>query len=322
MTGPEPPVAPDRERLFSDHRERSLARDRVQAFQIESAPLRGRLVRMGPVLELCLGRHAYPEPVARLLAETVVLATALAATLKCGGIFTLQLKGDGPVGLMVADVLSGTGGAGGGREVRGYARFDADAVAAAGGNDGEAGVPLPTLLGAGWLAFTMDQGPDTERYQGIVALTGETLAECVGHYFRQSEQLPTGLRVAVSRGSDGWQGAALLLQHLPDGGGDWREPWQRAMVLMATLTPAELLDPALGDHDLLYRLFHQGGVRVFEPDTVRAGCRCSRDRVAGVLRSLGRAEAEATCEFCGTGYRFDGEQVAVLFAFGDQGPGP
>jgi molecular chaperone Hsp33 len=296
--------------------------DRVQAFQIETAPLRGRLVRMGPVLDQSLGRHAYPAPVARLLGEAVVLATALAATLKCDGVFTLQLKGDGPIKLMVADVLSGAGGPAGGREVRGYARFDAAAVAMADPVGGDE-APLRALLGSGWLAFTIDQGPDTERYQGIVGLTEDTLAGCVAHYFRQSEQLPTGLRLAVTRDGDGWRGAALLLQRLPDkGDGDWLEVWQQAMVLMATLTPAELLDPGLDDHELLYRLFHQDGVRVFDPDTVRAGCRCSRDRVAGVLRSLGRDEVEAslrdgmvevTCEFCGTGYRFDGDQVAGLF---------
>ncbi len=320
--------------------------DRVQAFQIETAPHRGRLVRMGPVLDRCLGRHAYPLPVARLLGETVVSATALAATLKCDGVFTLQLKGTGPVSLMVADVLSGAAGssdddAEAGREVRGYARFDAARMAAvgeAGGNSGGAnpdGMPLSGLLGEGWLAFTVDQGPDTERYQGIVALSGDTLAECIAHYFRQSEQLSTGLRVAVTRGPDGWRGAALLLQRLPDRGhaggsdDDGRESWQRAMVLMATLTADELLDPRLEDHELLYRLFHQEGVRVFAPEAVRAGCRCSRDRVAGVLRSLGWAEVEASmrdgvvevvCEFCSACYQFDRGQLAL--AFGDQGVTP
>jgi molecular chaperone Hsp33 len=314
--------------------------DRVQAFQIETAPHRGRLVRLGPVLDQCLERHAYPAPVARVLGETMVLAAALAATLKCDGIFTLQLKGAGPVTLVVADVLSDFDEETHERQIRGYARFDEAALA----NSVEANrdeAPLAALLGEGWLAFTVDQGPDTERYQGIVALAGDTLAECVTHYFRQSEQLPTGLRLAVARSPEAWRGAALLLQRMPGSGGngtdsyggdhhnenqpedDGQEAWRRAMILMATLTPTELLDPTLNDHDLLYRLFHQDGVRVFSPEAIHAGCRCSRDRVATVLRSLGRAEVDASqqngivevvCEFCSTHYGFDQEQVAGLFS--------
>ncbi len=298
--------------------------DRIQGFQTETSSLRGRLVRLGPLLDECLGRHAYPEPVARLLGETVVLAVTLAATLKYDGVFTLQLKGDGPVTMAVADVTAG----GGARVVRGYARFDAEAVArrSFGGEGGSA-----ALLGEGWLAFTVDQGADTERYQGIVALTGATLAESVQHYFQQSEQLPTGLRLAAARTAAGWQGAALLLQRLPDEGVAAHSPagsadlddWRRAMVLMATLTSAEMLDAALSDHDLLYRLFHEEGVRVFEPAGVVAGCRCSRDRVAQVLRSLPQDEVlasrrdgvvEVTCEFCNAAYRFDESQLDDLFA--------
>ena len=314
--------------------------DRVQAFQIETAPHRGRLVRLGPVLNQCLDRHAYPAPIARLLGETMVLAAALAATLKCDGIFTLQLKGAGPVTLVVVDVLSDFDEDTHERQIRGYARFDEAALAnSAEANRAEA--PLAALLGEGWLAFTIDQGPDTERYQGIVALSGDTLAECVAHYFRQSEQLPTGLRLAVARSPETWRGAALLLQRMPDSGGnrtdshgrdhhsgdqpeeDGQEAWRRAMMLMATLTPAELLDPTLNDHDLLYRLFHQDGVRVFNPEAIHAGCRCSRDRVATVLRSLGQAEVEASrhngivevvCEFCSTRYGFDQEQLVDLFS--------
>jgi molecular chaperone Hsp33 len=275
--------------------------------------------------------------VARLLGETVVLAVTLAATLKYDGVFTLQLKGDGPVSLAVADVQAADGE----RRVRGYARFDAAAVSAAvAGETGETGDigDAAALLGRGWLAFTVDQGGETERYQGIVALSGATLAECVQHYFQQSEQLPTGLRLALAPAvtatatATGWHGAALLVQRLP-GDADVREAptgsaelddWRRAMVLMATLGPGELLDAGLSDHDLLYRLFHEDGVRVFEPASVTAGCRCSHDRVARMLRSLPRAELEAeaarhdgaievTCEFCNAAYRFDASQLDALF---------
>jgi molecular chaperone Hsp33 len=298
--------------------------DHVLPFQTESSHLRGRLVRLGPLLDDVLNRHAYPEPVARLLGEALVLAVALAATLKYDGIFTLQVKGDGPVGLLVADVVGSAGG--GGRVVRGYARYDENAIPA------EPACPLTRLVGQGYLAFTVDQGPDTERYQGIVSLTGDSLAACVQHYFHQSDQLPTGLQLAIDR-NGGWRGTALLLQRLPRSGdpepaladGPVEDDWRRAMVLMATLGAAELLDPALADEDLLYRLFHQDGVRVFPANGLTAGCRCSRERVALVLRSLDRGEVEGlrdnglvavTCEFCNARYTFDDDQLAVIYGEG------
>src|SRR5579863_5532519 len=162
----------------------ALPDDLVQPFQIDPFGLRGRLVRLGPLLDEILTRHAYPEPVAVILGEAIVLAAALAGALKYEGVFTLQTKGDGPIRLIVADVTSA--GA-----VRGYAQFDTDAVAAAG-----PGARVPRLLGAGYLAFTVDQGEHTARYQGIVELEGASLAECTHHYFRQSEQVEAGLKVA------------------------------------------------------------------------------------------------------------------------------
>lgn len=292
---------------------RPLDDDIIQTFQIESSNLRGRIVRLGATLDEILTRHAYPEPVAHLLGETIALATALAGMLKYEGIFTLQTKGDGPVRLMVADVTS-TG------DIRGYAQFDADRLPGAGtGGTGDAGT-VPTLLGEGYLAFTVDQGENTERYQGIVELTGTELTDSIQHYFRQSEQLVTGLQVAVRRDAGGWRGGALLLQRMPQEGGgpvvpssDTEDDWRRAMVLMSTLTPGELSDADLPANGLLYRLFHEEGVRVWPPAPVRAGCRCSRERVATVLRSLPREELDelkvedevrVTCEFCSTTYGF------------------
>ncbi|MEI8394594.1 MAG: Hsp33 family molecular chaperone HslO [Rhodospirillaceae bacterium] len=299
--------------------------DHVLPFQTESSHLRGRLVRLGPLLDEILGRHDYPEPVRRLLAETVTLAAALAAILKYDGVFTLQIKGDGPINLIVADVVGHSDSTI--RTIRGYARYDEDALAEAASESGLA------LIGEGWLAFTVDQGPDTERYQGIVALSGESLADCVRHYFNQSEQLPTGIIVAIGD-TDGWSGTALLLQRLPSANdetileSDSREDdWRRAMVLMSTLTPAEMLDPALPGEDLLFRLFHEDGVRVFHTNGLVAGCRCSYERVSTVLRSLDRAEVESlrdngevvvTCEFCNARYTFDDTKLAELF--GDEAP--
>src|SRR5215475_1943589 len=162
--------------------------DLVQPFQIEPFALRGRLVRLGPALDSILTRHAYPAPVATMLGEAITLALALAGALKYEGVFTLQTKGDGPIKLMVADVT--TAGA-----IRGYAQFDAARLEAETAATGS----VPRLLGAGYLALTVDQGEHTERYQGIVELQGSTLAECVHHYFRQSEQVEAGLKVAVAR---------------------------------------------------------------------------------------------------------------------------
>lgn len=220
--------------------------DIVQPFQIDPFRLRGRLVRLGPALDRILTRHDYPAPVATLLGEAIALAISLSGALKYEGVFTLQTKGDGPIRLLVADVT--TAGA-----VRGYAQFDAAKLAQLGP---EVGSSVPRLLGAGYLALTVDQGEHTERYQGIVALEGATLAECVHHYFRQSEQVEAGIKVAVGqrRDPDGqlrWRGGTLMIERLPkDGGADTAreaedEGWRRAMVLMATGTSEELLDPDL-----------------------------------------------------------------------------
>jgi molecular chaperone Hsp33 len=292
--------------------------DIVQPFQIDASHLRGRLVRVGPVLDEILSKHAYPEPVARLLGETITLAITLAGALKYEGIFTLQTKGDGPISLMVADVTS-TG------DIRGYAQFDAERLA---GADIGSAAPVPALLGTGYLAFTVDQGEHTERYQGIVELSGETLSEGIQHYFRQSEQLDTGIKVAVAFTDLGWRGGALMLQRLPEDqvqqtlGSDVADDWRRAMVLMGTCTDQEMLDPNLPANDLLFRLFHEDGVRVWAPTNLNASCRCSRDRVATVLASLPRDEiadlkvngnVEVTCEFCNSTYTFDDAQLDHIY---------
>jgi molecular chaperone Hsp33 len=279
--------------------------DRIVPFQTTVAPLRGRLVRISALLDQGLDRHGYPPPVAALVAEAMVSALALASGLKYDGIFTLQLQGDGPVALVVADVVSPPEG--GPRTVRGYARFDPERLPAPESPPGG----LAALTGRGWLAFIVDQGPHTERYQGVVELSAESLVDSIRHYFRQSEQLATGLTLAVAHGPAGWRAGALLLQRLPEAGTE--EDWHRAMSLMATLGTAELLDPALGDQTLLWRLFHEEGVRVWPDQTVAFGCRCSRERLGRVLATLPAEdlahlrqdrEVVATCEFCNTTYRF------------------
>jgi len=292
--------------------------DLIQPFKIEGQAVRGRLVRMGPLVDEILRRHEYPEVVAALLAEMLVLAAALAGALKYEGVFTLQTKGDGPVRLMVADVT--TSG-----DLRGYAQFDRERLAAVVEGSPSTAPSVPRLLGAGHLAFTVDQGTHTERYQGIVELTGATLAECVHHYFRQSEQLEAAIKIAVGRQPNGpWRAGALMLQRLPPEAGaddEVEDGWRRALVFMASSTESELLDPRLEPNDLLYRLFHEDGVRVFAPADLQAGCRCSRERVERVLRSFPPDEVKslivdgqvvATCEFCSSRYTFSEDEIAAL----------
>ncbi len=292
-----------------------LADDLILPFQIEAQGLRGRLVRLGPLADEILHRHDYPAPVARMLAEMLALAALLAGALKYKGVFTLQTSGDGPIRLMVADVTS-TGA------MRAYAQFDPARLPPR----DEASVPR--LLGAGHLAFTVDQGDFTDRYQGIVELVGPTLADCVHHYFRQSEQLQCALRLAVTEAGGRWRTGALMLQRLPppedSGEAEVAEDgWRRALAFMASVRSTELTDAALAPDVLLYRLFHEDGVRVFRHQTLSAGCRCSRERVELVLRAIPadelsalQAEGEAviTCEFCNRKYRFDRESLASFAA--------
>lgn len=287
--------------------------DLVQPFQVEALGVRGRLVRLGPALEAVLGGHDYPAPIAGMLAETLSLAAVLASGLKYDGIFTLQTQGDGPLGMMVADVTSD--GA-----LRGYARFDEERLAGL----KEDGGPVPKLLGAGHMAFTVDQGPDTERYQGITQLEGATMADCAHTYFRQSEQLETAIAIAARPETQGSEtaatparSAALMIQRLPKSGGVddvADDDWRRAVILMSTTKPEELLDPALSPAALLFRLYHQEGVRVYRTRPLHHACRCSRDKVTRTLAAFPRddvmdmaedGKVVVTCEFCKTDYVFD-----------------
>ena len=287
--------------------------DVVQPFQLDPFALRGRLVRLGPAVDRILSQHDYPEPVAALLGEAITLAVLLAGALKYDGVFTLQTKGDGPVRLMVADVK--TDGA-----VRGYAQFDAQRPGEVTAHDGD-NPSVPQLLGAGYIAFTVDQGDDTERYQGIVEIVGATLAECAQHYFRQSEQLQAGFKLALARSGEGgaWRAGGLMVQRVPPEGGhtpigdDVEDAWRRVMVLMSSATASELVAPDLPPRRLLWRLFHDDGVRVYQPHPVEARCRCSRERIAGILRSFPADDIDdmrkdpvttVTCEFCNTRYEF------------------
>jgi molecular chaperone Hsp33 len=306
--------------------------DHVLPFQVESLDVRGRAVQLGPMLDGILERHRYPGPVARLLAEVIVLTALLGTSLKFEGKFTIQTKGDGPVDLLVADFSTP-------ENVRAYARFDQalfDKAVASGETEPE------QLLGRGILAFTIDQGKFSQPYQGIVPLDGTSLEEIAGVYFRQSEQIPTRVRLAAAELFDRdeagkprhrWRAGGLVAQFLPEapermrlpdlhgGDGDNGEPqhgeddaWTEARSLVETIDADELTDPLVGTERLLFRLFHERGVRVYEPRAVLDRCSCSREKIKGVLKGFSAEEIEAsqengeiavTCEFCSTTYRFD-----------------
>ncbi|BAF90024.1 heat shock protein 33 [Azorhizobium caulinodans ORS 571] len=311
------------------------ADDCVTPFQVEALDVRGRVVRLGSVLDGVLAHHTYPAAVKRLIGEAVVLATLLGSSLKFEGRFILQTHTDGPVDMLVVDFVTPD-------KIRAYARFDREAVEAA--VLANAASPA-ALLGKGHLAMTIDQGLSVNRYQGVVALTGEGLEEAAHEYFRQSEQIPTRVRLAVGEelqagGGSSWRAGGLLAQFLPAEAGraaqadfhpgdapegtelhqvDDDEAWAEAQALAGTIEDVELVDKTLTSDRLLFRLFHERGVRVFEPQLLKAQCSCSRERVAGVLKSFTREEQKemvqddgritVTCEFCGRTYGFAAEEV-------------
>src|SRR5665811_29521 len=242
--------------------------DLILPFQAEGAGVSGRLVRLGPAVDQILRGHDYPEPVCKLLGEGVALTALLGASLKFDGKFTFQTNTDGPVSMLVIDYLSSG-------ELRGYARYDADVVSQM--QDSKTVEPAK-LLGKGHLAMTIDRGPDMDSYQGVVALEGESLSDAADAYFRQSEQLPTFIRVAVARhyssesAGDGWRWRAggLVIQHLSREGGfataiddPDADDWNRAYMLASTVEEQELVDPMLAPERLVYRLFHEEQVRAF-----------------------------------------------------------
>ena len=301
--------------------------DAVVPFEVEGLDARGRSVQLGAVVDTILARHQYPEPVARLLAEVMVLTALLGTSLKFDGKFILQTSTDGPVNLLVADFQTPSG-------LRAYARFDDEKLEQA-IKDGK--VAPEQLLGKGTLALTIDQGAHMQRYQGIVALDGSNLEEIARNYFDQSEQIPTDVRLAVAtlvdRNSEGqpkqsWRAGGVLVQHLPKASLDIDEKkqekskvtdnnWTEVKALTQTIESAELTDPQVGTERLLYRLFHEHGVRVFQPTPIVDHCSCSRKKVENVLKnfsaeeldpSIENGEITVKCEFCSTVYRFNPEE--------------
>jgi molecular chaperone Hsp33 len=310
--------------------------DHVVPFDVDPLDVRGRAVQVGPMLDQILERHDYPEPVAGLLAEMIVLTVLLGSSLKFEGRFIVQTQTDGPVDMLVADFATPN-------SVRAYARFDEEklAEAVAGGRDAP-----EALLGTGILALTVDQGAHTQRYQGIVQLDGSSLEDVARVYFRQSEQIPTEIRLGVARmvvpggngGREFWRAGGMMVQFLPSAiersrmpdlpGGDGDEEngafdqpqdaaWQEALALLATIEPGELVDPAVGTERLLYRLFHEHGVRVYEGIDIIDNCSCSREKIRTILENFSAEEItesidggkiRVSCEFCSKEYDFDPDE--------------
>jgi molecular chaperone Hsp33 len=317
--------------------EPELTDDLILPFQLAHTGVSGRLIRLGNSVNTILAGHDYPEAVAQVLGEALALTGLLGASLKFNGRLILQTKTDGPVGFIVTNYESeaASDDAKAGR-LRGHASYDPATL------PDRSAVGQSMLLGTGHLAMTIDPGGDMERYQGIVALEGGTLTDAAETYFRQSEQLPTFVRLAVARhfggGSDKdankgwrWRAGGLIIQHVSPEGGHARPPsareeeggllagedddaWGRSRILAGTVEAHELLDPLLTPDRLLYRLFHEEGVRAFQPRPIESYCRCSAERLASVLKTFKAVEladmketdgaVAVTCEFCNATYRF------------------
>jgi molecular chaperone Hsp33 len=289
----------------------------VVPFYLPRRPVRGRLVRLGALADALLTRHDNHPAVTRLAGQALALSAALSTALKFRGSFSLQTKGDGPVSMLLADCTD-TGA------LRGYARANADRLATL--LERSATPAADELLGGGYLAFTVDQGPDQNRHQGIVSIEGDNLAAMALHYFETSEQLRCAVHLACEHTAMGWRAGALVLEKIAGAGGidptldadAQEESWRTATMLGATLTDAELLDDNLRPETLLYRLFHTEGVAVDRARALSYGCRCSRARLSGILESFSRDDLDhmaidgdivMTCEFCNVDFRFAREEV-------------
>ena len=286
----------------------------VQSFSIEGTNVRGRLVRLGKTYEEILKNHKYPIQVAELIGELSVMTIALADSLKYEGQFILQTQSDGPISMMVSNVTSGG-------KIRSYAKYKLKSIDNIINQNS-----VPYLLGSGHIAFTVDQGVNTERYQGVAALEGLNLADCAQNYFKQSEQIETSIRLAASPNKK--IAGGLMIQKMPisekitnaigvQSLEKYNNDWRNAVILMASLATEELLDKNLDSCELLYRLYNETDVRIYEAKPLEFKCQCSNKKIGTTLASFPIKEIEsmktesgtitADCEFCGTQYIFDDE---------------
>lgn len=275
--------------------------DTLQRFLFEHDPIRGELVQLAATWQAVTERHAYPVPLRRVLGELMAAAALLAATLKFEGTLILQLHGNGPVRLIVVECAAG-------HAMRATAKWDGDIP------EGD----LRALLGSGRFVINLVPESGRQAYQGVVDLDADSVAAALEHYLATSEQIQTRLWLSC----DDTRAAGLLLQKLPERATADADAWSRVEHLAATVRPQELL--TLAPRILLRRLFHEEDLRVFEPRPVCFRCSCSRERVTGMLRMLGRdevrsvvaerGEVEVHCEFCNRRYAFDAVDSEEIFA--------
>lgn len=297
--------------------------DNCVSFHIDNGAFRGRLVRLNQTVTDILNKHAYPKPVSAVIAESTALGALLASSLKYDGLFTLQIQSDGPVSLVAVDVCSDG-------KIRACAKYDEKRLKhsqALRKTEGEIEA-APHLLGGGLLAFTVDQGQNTELYQGIVDLQGKTLNECALRYFKQSEQIDTALQLFLlppQNDEQNWSAAGIMIQKMPEAGGkkpqdtaELSEAWNQAEIFLNSLTADEVFNSELSSEDLLNRLYHANNLVISKTVDYRFGCRCNRDKLLNTLRSFSNEEIEsladndkitADCQFCSEKYVFDKGEI-------------
>ena len=289
----------------------------VTPFHLPGRPVRGRLIRLGALADALLTRHDNHPAVTTLSGQALALAAGLASALKFRGSFSLQAKGDGPVPMLLADCTEA--GA-----LRGYARAAAERLEAVLAEEDQPSARA--LLGKGYLAFTVDQGSEQERHQGIVAIEGDSLAEMALHYFETSEQIRCFVHLACRKTGAGWRAGALILERVAGEGGidlaldreAQDEAWRTAVALAGTLRDEELLDDLLPADRLLYNLFGLEGVAADRNRALGYGCRCSRARLSNILEGFPADDLDhmavdgdivMTCEFCNFDFRFGRDEV-------------
>ncbi len=297
--------------------------DHILPFQVGDSAVRGRVVRLGGSIDKILKAHDFELSVSELLGEAAALTAAMGAALKFDGKLIFQMQGDGPAPMIVCDYIAGGG---------------LRAMASVRDPIGDEARGIKDLIGDGRLMMTIDQGADMERYQGVTPIEGDTLEEVAVSYFNRSEQIPTAVRLAVGRvargagEADEWRAGAILAQFIPSEGGtrergeailksyEDEEAWERAAILLETTQADELIDPSVSPEQLLFRLFHEDGVRVFDPTPVYASCQCTVEKIEAVLSRYSANELKdmledgairVTCEFCRKTFLFNGEGRAL-----------
>lgn len=293
-----------------------MMNDKCLSFNLDNNVFRGRIVRLNKVLDDIFAKQSYPDNVAAAVAETATLGALISSLMKYDGIFTLQMQGNGPLSVLVADVTSSG-------KVRATAKYDAKAIENAQilrKTEGQI-EPAPHWLGQGSLIFTIDQGKNTELYQGVVDLKGKNLAECALRYFKNSEQIDTHLRLFLQKEGTSWQAGGILIQKMPTKGGKEdisdekvQELWNEDKILTDSLKQEEMFEKNLSMEDILFRLFHEHKVSVVKENEYQFGCRCNRDKLLNTLSSMKKEDIEdmaengkinVTCNFCGQVYSFD-----------------